>query len=111
MKRRLYEEYLKKKLLKANPQLTDDKMISIIKQWVNSSDTWSNDKLMVEWLEAQDSNTDQRVNAVKDEYITSQVSNIIHNNANAAMDGVLLALQQLPADQRSAFVKKLTALQ
>ncbi|KAJ1963628.1 acetyl-coenzyme-A carboxylase [Dipsacomyces acuminosporus] len=107
LKRRLSEEYLRKKMSKVSPDTPREKQAEIFAQWfaqTNASASYDDDVAMAAWFEDSKEQIDALVDEWKAQVETAKVSAQI---SQATDDALIAALQQLSPERRQQLLSRL----
>lgn len=104
LKRRLQEEYLKRKLIQLNPQTSRQQAADSIQERLKASTQeaiWNDDKAVAEWLEKEQEAIQQ---GLRKSFVTQQVAQLAKEDTAAAVDALLQVLGSLSPEQKKTLL-------
>jgi acetyl-CoA carboxylase/biotin carboxylase 1 len=123
LRRRLLEQEVVKKVLRANNTLSHGQTMSMLKRWFIEQHgpvknyLWDNNKTVVEWLSHQLSNStstesviDQNTKFVKRDHVLKQIKGLVQTNPEVAMDSIIHITQHMTPNQRVELSRVLSSL-
>ncbi|XP_054291063.1 acetyl-CoA carboxylase-like isoform X2 [Macrosteles quadrilineatus] len=121
LKRLLYENEVKKEIIKTQPNLNENQLQAMIRRWfVEDKGTtyaylWENNESVVSWLQEQLSNADSTVHnnikSVMRDAVIQQVKAALENSPDVALDALVEMFQALPPSKKSEAVRTLSYLE
>ncbi|XP_059843867.1 acetyl-CoA carboxylase 2 isoform X2 [Hypanus sabinus] len=123
LRRLLLEEVAKQAIIKANQELSDGHIKSMLRRWfVETEGTvkaylWDNNQHVVAWLEQhlnEEDNTRsviwENIKYLKRDYALKHIRNLVQANPEVAMDSIIHMAQHITPAQRAQISHLLTAL-
>ncbi|GCB65673.1 hypothetical protein scyTo_0007767 [Scyliorhinus torazame] len=123
LRRLLLEEMVKQEIIKANQELSDGHIQSMLRRWfVETEGTvkaylWDNNQKVVEWLEKHLHDEDdtrsvirENIKYLKRDYAVKHIRSLVQANPEVAMDCIIHMTQQITPAQRTQLTHLLTTL-
>ena len=112
LRRRLSEEYILKKMLAVAPPTEDASSIrtrglAMLKAWTNIANFENDDMSVATWYEENRENLHERVQKLKGEATAIKVAQLISEDRDSGLRGVMTLLQNLPTAEKEQIVKAL----
>lgn len=135
VKRRMEEEYLKRTIRRLNPTLSNDEIMSFLKdqlsnktsinnnnnisspeiktksQTINPKEMWEDDKAMIQFYESNKNTLQQAIQSLRAKYLQFQISSLIQENPSSLVESLNQTLLSLPQEQRASLLEQLSSLQ
>jgi acetyl-CoA carboxylase/biotin carboxylase 1 len=106
VKRRLLEEYLKREIFKANPEVAEKRAAEMIQEWAKAD----GDKEFIAWIEKEEEEIKKKLKEVKESFVKDQAVKMAQEAPDAAVEGLVQVLNGLPEQQRLALLQKLKGI-
>ncbi|KAG8315423.1 hypothetical protein J6590_071132 [Homalodisca vitripennis] len=121
LKRLLYENQVKKEIIKIQPNYNENQLQAMIRRWfIEDKGTtyayqWENNEAVVSWLQEQlsagDSTIGNNIKSVTRDAIIQQVKAALENSPEVAIDALVEMFQALPPGKKSEAVRTLSYLE
>ncbi|XP_032823616.2 acetyl-CoA carboxylase 1 isoform X2 [Petromyzon marinus] len=125
LRRLLLENQARKRILQANPELSEGRVESMLRRWfVEAEGTvkaylWDNNQAVVEWLERQLAKEEEGTRSVIEEnikyiqrdYVLQQIRSLVQANPEVAMDSIVHMTQHIGATQRTEIAHILATME
>ncbi|CAH2295134.1 acetyl- carboxylase 2 isoform X4 [Pelobates cultripes] len=123
LRRLLLEEVVKSEILRANSELSDFHIQSMLRRWFMETEgavkayLWDNNQVVVEWLEKHLQEEDgarsairENIKYLKRDYALKNIRGLIQANPEVAMDCIVHMTQQITPAQRAQLAKLLSTV-
>lgn len=118
LRRRLNEEYILKRMDQSVLRPVKDKQADkvkglragnfrLLKSWSGIADWDNNDRAVAEWYEKERKALGEKVESLKAERLSSEVSELIHGHGEAGWKGVRDVLRVMPVEEREKILQYL----
>ncbi|XP_058238552.1 acetyl-CoA carboxylase 1 isoform X5 [Hemibagrus wyckioides] len=117
LRRLLLEDTVKKKIQRANSELTDGQVQAMLRRWFVEAEgavkayLWDSNEDVVEWLEKQlteeegaRSVIDENIKYIRRDHILKQIRSLVQANPEVAMDSIVHMTQHISPTQRAEVV-------
>uniref|UniRef100_A0A8C5HRX9 acetyl-CoA carboxylase n=1 Tax=Gouania willdenowi TaxID=441366 RepID=A0A8C5HRX9_GOUWI len=124
LRRLLLEETVKRKILKANSELTDGQIHAMLRRWFVEAEgavkayLWDNNEEVVRWLEkhlAEEEGArsviDENIKYIRRDHILKQIRSLVQVNPEVAMDSIVHMTQHISPTQRAEVVRILSTME
>nr|XP_061801537.1 acetyl-CoA carboxylase 1-like isoform X7 [Nerophis lumbriciformis] len=124
LRRLLLEETVKRKIQKANSELTDGQIQAMLRRWFVEAEgavkayLWDNNEEVVGWLERQlaedegaRSVIDENIKYIRRDHILKQIRSFVQANPEVAMDSIVHMTQHISPTQRAEVVRILSTME
>uniref|UniRef100_A0A8B9RIV5 acetyl-CoA carboxylase n=1 Tax=Astyanax mexicanus TaxID=7994 RepID=A0A8B9RIV5_ASTMX len=123
LRRLLLEDTVKKKIQRANSELTDGQVQAMLRRWFVEAEgavkayLWDSNEDVVEWLERQlteeegaRSVIDENIKYIRRDHILKQIRSLVQANPEVAMDSIVHMTQHISPTQRAEVVRILSTM-
>ncbi|KAI4875743.1 hypothetical protein NFI96_024258 [Prochilodus magdalenae] len=123
LRRLLLEDTVKKKIQRANSELTDGQVQAMLRRWFVEAEgavkayLWDSNEDVVEWLEKQlteeegaRSVIDENIKYIRRDHILKQIRSLVQANPEVAMDSIVHMTQHISPTQRAEVVRILSTM-
>uniref|UniRef100_A0AAR2KSB1 acetyl-CoA carboxylase n=1 Tax=Pygocentrus nattereri TaxID=42514 RepID=A0AAR2KSB1_PYGNA len=123
LRRLLLEDTVKRKIQRANSELTDGQVQAMLRRWFVEAEgavkayLWDSNEDVVEWLEKQlteeegaRSVIDENIKYIRRDHILKQIRSLVQANPEVAMDSIVYMTQHISPTQRAEVVRILSTM-